>query len=200
MLLGEADTASRDVATPLADALVLANWATEQANMVAYHVLDEERQAKTAEIVLEFGGDTADLKIIKWGPDWLSKGEFVDRLKASEKVLINFDGEFSYDEDADDIHPKEFRQNFKQAEGVAYTLKFDGAVLKSSSGSWPKTTNRPEIWADSNVATLVRSLISDVWGDVDQTSEFATVGAVHSNDIHRKVQAYAIAKSDHYAD
>ncbi|WP_415643944.1 hypothetical protein [Sphingomonas antarctica] len=197
VLLGEADTASRDVATPLADAAALAAWATEQANIVASHVLDDERQAKTAEIVLEFGGDPGDLKIIKWGADWLSRDEFVSRLQMSRRLLINFDGEFSYDEDADDIHPKEFRQYFRQSDGVAYTLKFDGAVLKGSSGSWPKTSNRPENWADSNVATLLRSLISDVWGDlVDHTGEFGIVGTVHSDEIHREVQVYTVTELD----
>jgi hypothetical protein len=49
ILLGEADTASRDVATPLADAGAIAAWATEQATLVADQILDEERQAKTAE-------------------------------------------------------------------------------------------------------------------------------------------------------
>lgn len=193
VLLGEADTASRDVATPLADAAALAAWATEQAIIIASQVLDDERQAKTAEIVLEFGGDPGDLKIIKWGADWLSRDEFVSHLRKSQRLLINFDGEFSYDEDADDIHPKEFRQNFLQSESVAYTLKIDGAVLKSSSGSWPKTCNRPEDWMYSNVATLIRLLISEVWGDtVDHTSGSEIVGTVHSDEIRREVQVYTI--------
>jgi len=200
ILLGEADTASRDVATPLADAEALAAWATEQAALVADQILDEERQAKTAEIVLECGGDTGALKIIKWGSDWLSKGEFVEQLRRPRQLMISFAGEFSYDEDADDIHPKEFRQNFRQSEDVAYTIKFDGAVLKGSSGTWPKTVGRSEDWADSNVATLVRSLIAEVWGDnADYTTAAGVVGKVNSVEIHREVRAYT-HNMDEYGD
>lgn len=201
ILLGEADTASRDVATPLADTVALAAWATEQATLVAEQVLDEERQAKTAEIVLECGGDTGSLKIIKWGSDWLSKEEFVEQLRFTRRLLISFDGEFSYDEDADDIHPKEFRQDFRQSDDVAYTLKFEGAVLKGSSGTWPKTGNRPEDWADSNVATLVRSLISDVWGDdVDFTTESGVIGKVNAEEIRREVRVYFGTAADEFGE
>ncbi|MDP3377527.1 MAG: hypothetical protein Q8S53_04115 [Brevundimonas sp.] len=96
ILLGEADTASRDVATPLADADTLARWATEQAALLADHVLDEERQAKTAEIVLECGGDIGALKIVKWGGDWLNAAEFVDQLSEADHLNISFNGEFTY--------------------------------------------------------------------------------------------------------
>jgi hypothetical protein len=197
ILLGEADTASRDAATPLADATTLAAWATEQAQIVSSQILDEERQAKTAEVVIECGGEIGDLKIIKWGSDWLNREEFVKQLRTSFRLHVSFSGEFTYDEDADEIHPKEFRQNFRQAADVAYTLKQDGAILKGSAGSWPKTLSRPATWADSNVAMLVRFLITQVWGeDIKPTSRSAVVGTVNGEDIRRDIDLYEIAAID----
>jgi len=191
ILLGEADTASRDVATPLADADTLARWATEQAALLAEHVLDEERQAKTAEIVLECGGDAGALKIVKWGADWLSAAEFVDQLSEADHVHISFDGEFSYEEDEDTIHPKEFRQDFRQAADVAYVLKVDGAILRGNSGTWPKTSARPASAKDSNVAHLVRGLIRQVWGDeIEPHTPNAIVGMVNSEEIRRDIDRY----------
>ena len=196
ILLGEADTASRDMATPLADALTLAAWATEQAHLAAANILDEEKQAKIAEIVLECGGDIGKLKIIKWGRDWASKDEFVERLQGSSRISVSFQGEFRYDEDEDDIHPKEFRQDFLQDDSVAYTLKFDGAVLKGSAGSWPKK-DRPEGWADSNIATLVRTLITDTWGgQIKDHESVCVVGMVNSEEIRRVVRIYQAAGND----
>jgi signal transduction histidine kinase len=193
ILLGEAETASRDVATPLVDAATLAAWATEQAQIVATQVLDEERQAKTAEVVLECGGEIGDLKIIKWGSDWLNSDELVERLQSSTWLHVSFAGDFSYDEDLDGIHPKEFREDFQQAEDVAYVLKQDGAMLKGSAGSWPRTLNRPPDWADSNAATHVRSLIRQVWGEaIEPTSRSTVVGTVNSEEIRRDIDRYEI--------
>lgn len=93
------------------------------------------------------------------------------------------------------------RQDFRQSDDVAYTLKFEGAVLKGSSGTWPKTGNRPEDWADSNVATLVRSLISDVWGDdVDFTTESGVIGKVNAEEIRREVRVYFGTGADEFGE
>jgi hypothetical protein len=197
LLLGEADTASRDVATPLVDADTLATWASEQAALVAAHVLDEERQAKTAEIVLECGGDIGSLKIIKWGSDWLNTAEFKDRLSNATHIHLSVSGEFSYDEEEDTIHPKEFRQYFLQAEDVAYVLKMDGAILRGNAGTWPNTVGRPASWEDSNVATMVRSLIGQVWGgDIESSSPVAVVGTVNSEEIRREIVLYEVRQLD----
>src|SRR3546814_15679380 len=73
VLLGEAVTAARNAANPTVNTSTLATWASEQAQLVARTVDDEEIQAKAAEVVLECGGKIADLKIVKWGADWLKR-------------------------------------------------------------------------------------------------------------------------------
>ncbi|WP_296581673.1 ATP-binding protein [Xanthobacter sp.] len=191
ILLGEPDTASRDAATPLADADTLARWATEQATLIAAHIRDEERQAKTAEIVLECGGEIGDLKIVKWGADWLNTSEFVDRLSSSNRLNISFSGEFSYDEETDDIHPREFRQDFSQADDAAYVLKVEGAILRGNAGSWPRPQLLSASARDSNVAELVRSLIAKVWREnAGPTSAIVVVGTVGVEEIYREIDCY----------
>src|ERR1700712_5239859 len=64
VLLGEALTASRDMAIPVVDKDGLATWSTEQAKLFAMNVKDEETQAEVAEIVLECGGMLGDPKIL----------------------------------------------------------------------------------------------------------------------------------------
>jgi hypothetical protein len=76
ILLGEAVTAARDAAQPLATSEALARWASKQAELIVGSVKDEERQARSAEVVLECGGEIGDLKFVKCGADWLSTGEF----------------------------------------------------------------------------------------------------------------------------
>ena len=67
VLLGEAVTVARDTARPLTTKEALAAWATKQAEMISASVKDEERQARSAEVVLECGGEIRDLKIVQWG-------------------------------------------------------------------------------------------------------------------------------------
>src|SRR3984957_5819213 len=55
VFLGEAMTAARDTAEPSIEAGVLALWASRQATLIAGTVADEERQARSAEVVLECG-------------------------------------------------------------------------------------------------------------------------------------------------
>ena len=91
-MLGEAVTAARDSTQLLASKEALARWASEQARLICVSVLDEERQARSAETVLECGGDIGALKIIKWGSEWLNAEEFEARLCSSEELAIGFEG------------------------------------------------------------------------------------------------------------
>ena len=137
VLLGEAITAARDAAQPLATKEALAQWASEQARLISESVGDEERQARSAEVVLECGGNIGALKIVKWGSEWLSGDEFEERLRSSSELVINFNGEFDYDEDRDEVHPKEFREDFMQGDEIAVVLRHDGGVLRANNYGWP---------------------------------------------------------------
>lgn len=197
VLLGEALTAARDSSQPLATKEALARWASQQAQLIAESVKDEERQARSAEVVLECGGEIGNLRFIKWGADWLNTSEFVDRLRSSTEIAISFDGEFDYDEELDDVHPKEFREEFTVGDDIAVILKHDGGVLRGGNVSWPRSITGQPKWSDSNVAAYARRLIREAWGEtLQEDEEDRIVGKVRYSDITRRVIVFRAAEED----
>jgi len=197
VLLGEAVTAARDAAQPLATKEALVQWASKQAELIAASIKDEERQARSAEVVLECGGEIGNLKFIKWGTDWLTTSEFENRLHASTEIAISFDGEFDYDEDQDEVHPREFREDFEASQDVVLVLKHEGSILKIGNSSWPRSiTGRPKR-SESNVAAYTRELIQRVWGDtVQEDEEVRIVGRVRFSDITRVLTVFRADSED----
>ena len=191
ILLGEAVTAARDSTQLLASKEALARWASEQARLICVSVLDEERQARSAETVLECGGDIGALKIIKWGSEWLNAEEFEARLCSSEELAIGFEGEFDYDEDRDEVHPRDFRDAFDQSDDVAVVLKHDGHLLRAGNLSWPNALAGQPRLNDSKVVGFVRDRIAHVWGaDLEEHEEERVVGKVGDTEITREMTIF----------
>lgn len=194
VLLGEAVTAARDSAQPIASKEALAQWATKQAELIAASVKDEESQARSAEVVLECGGNIGNLKFIKWGSEWLTVGEFEGRLRSSTELTVSFDGKFEYDEDEDDVHPKEFREDFEMSDDVALVLKHDGEILRLGNNSWPRIVFGKPKPSDSNIAAYVREVVRRVWGENHQEDlDERVVGKVSYSNITRRVTVFCIA-------
>ena len=192
VLLGAAVTATRDSAQPLVSKDALAQWASNQAELIAASVKDEERQARAAEVVLECGGNIGSLKFIKWGADWLTAGEFKDVLLSVTQFAISFDGDFEYNEDQDDVHPKEFREYFEISENVAVVLNHDGAILKAGKHSWPKSLTGGSRISDSNTASHGKEMIRQVWGaNFQENEEECVVGKVGCSEIIRHVTVFS---------
>ena len=197
VLLGEAITASRDSAKPLATVESIAHWATRQAEIISASIKDEERQARCAEVVLECGGEIRDLKMIKWGSEWLSEGEFESKLRCSTELGINFDGEFDYDEDQDDVHPREFRDDFVVSDDIALVLKHDGSIVRVGNSYWPKLRGGRRRTQDSNVAEYVKTIVARVGGDnLEETEEERVVGSAGGTDVLRRVTVYRLPDED----
>lgn len=195
VLLGEAVTAARDSAQPIAPKEALAQWASKQAELIAASVKDEERQARSAEVVLECGGDTGALKFISWGSDWLTADEFERRLRVSKELTISFDGEFEYDEDQGDVHPKDFREDFRVSGDVAMVLKHDGSILRTGSMSWPRSVTGKPKSSDSNAGAHVREVVHRVWGEgIQESEEERIVGKVNYSDITRRVTVFRVSE------
>jgi hypothetical protein len=191
VLIGEAMTAARDTVLPNVGARVLGRWASEQAALIAEIVVDEQRQAASAEVVLECGGDIGALKIVKLGADWLNAAELEERLRSSDEFIVTFAGGFEYDEELDDVHPKEFRDSFDEAADVAIVPLHDGAIVAARNISWPNAVTGRTGREESNVATFVRSVVARVWGgDFEELGENRTVGEVDTTDIVRSVTVF----------
>lgn len=191
VLLGEAMTAARDTARPLATPEAMALWATKQAEIIGQSVKDEERQARSAEVVLECGGSIGNLKIVKWGTDWMTEREFEVALGSSSELAISFDGEFRFEEDEDNVHPKEFRDDFNVSDDVALVYEHDGRMLSVGSGTWPSSLIKRQRQRNSNVATYVVNIIRRAWGEnVEEDQEERIVGTVGGEDILRWVVVF----------
>ena len=197
ILLGEAVTAARDAARPLATKDAIAAWASKQAEMVAASVKDEERQARSAEIVLECGGEIGDLKMVKWGSDWLTAGEFEAKLRCSREIAISFDGEIDYDENEDDVHPRDFREDFTVSEGIAVVLDHDGGILDVGNTGWPRSITGEPKRRESNVAAYAREIVQRAWGgNVQEDEEDRVVGTVNCSDITRRVSVFCVVNEE----
>ena len=85
----------------------------------------------------------------------MTEREFEDKLCSSSELAINFDGEFGYDEDEDNVHPKDFRDDFNTSEDVALVLKHDGSILRVGTLRGPGRSLN-----DSGHRTLMWQLMS----------------------------------------
>ena len=197
VLLGEAVTASRDSAKPLAPQAAMASWATKQAEIISAAVADEELQARSAEVVLECGGRLGELKIVQWGGQWMSDGEFEQELRCSSFLAVNFDGEFEYDEHEDDVFPREFADNFELSGDVALVPKLDGSICRIGNDHWPKSLAERKDRKCSNIGEHVRKMISRIWGsNVEESRELCAVGMVGGTPISRQVLVFRCAQND----
>ena len=171
----------------------MASWATNQAEMIGASVKDEQRQARSAEVVLECGGEIGDHKIVQWGSEWMSESEFEEKLRCSTEFAISFEGEFDYDEDEDDVHPRDFRENFDISNDVALVLKYDGGILNVGNSKWPSSLGGRQRVQYSNVAAYVREMVARLWGDnVDENEEKRVVGTVDGTDISRRIVVFLL--------
>jgi hypothetical protein len=192
LLVGETLTASRNSALPTVSDQHLAAWATEQARLIASTRAEEAYKAKCAEVVLECGGATGELPIACEGrSDWHDASMLRNRLRDTAEVIISFDGEFSYDEDMDDVHPREFKSAFEIRSDVWIIPKHNGDILRVGQAYWPSTSIRQFPWSGSNLAALVRSIISETWGEVvDSEDEDLEIGTVNDTPIVRNMTVF----------
>lgn len=192
LLVGETLTASRDSALPTASKEQLAAWATEQATIIGMSRSDELHKARCAEIVLECGGAIGDLPIACQGPnDWLNVSEIRDRFEDASELTITFDGEFSYEEDTDDVHPREFKSFFEIGSNIWVVPKHSGSVLTVGQTQWPRAMVGDSSWPSSNLAELVKAVISETWSEnYEVGDEDAEVGTVNGTPIIRNVTVF----------
>ena len=197
VLLGEAVTAARDVARPLATKEAVAAWASRQAEMIAASVKDEEHQARSAEVVLECGGEIGNLKLVKWGSNWLTAEEFEVELRRSREIAISFDGEIDYDENEDDVHPRDFREDFTVSEGIAVVLDHGGGILELGTTGWPRSITGQPKRSGSNVAAYAKAMIQRVWGEnIEEDEEERVVGTVNYSEIVRRLAVFRVVNED----
>lgn len=199
VLLGEALTVSRNAALPLIKREHLAAWASGQALIISDSNCDDGYKAKCAEIVLECGGDIATLPIVCWGNcDWLNAERLRERLAEEYAFMVSFDGEFSYDEDFDDVLPRDFRSNFEVFDGIYMVPKHDGSIIRSGDICWPRSISGTV--TDSRISNLsveVRNILKEVWSEEpEEAQEDIVVGTVFGSDITRQISVFRRCRAE----
>lgn len=189
VFVGEALTASRSVALPAVRKTELARWATEQASIIAELRVVESVKASVAEVVLECGGDISDLPIVRRGDrQWLSSSELREYLADKREISVALDGEFSYEEDADPVHPREFAETFEIADDVLIVPSHDGSILAVGERSWPQMITGVVPQRGSNLGREVLRIVAQEWGDDwDSESDEREIGTVGSTPITREI-------------
>jgi hypothetical protein len=190
ILDGEAVTAARDFAVPSVPRDVLKAWASEQAALIVDARLEDEMKANAAEVILECGGDIGSLPIVQWADQWMSREEFHARVANESELLVNFAGAFSYDEDEDEMHPRDFKANFAVSDEVVMVPKFDGSIVKGKGYNWPNSLfeGRPQ---KNRLEVVVRDIIMSAWdGCSHEYEDGKTVGTVIDVDVVRNVSVF----------
>jgi hypothetical protein len=185
VLLGQESTAARNSAFPIAPPGVLGAWATEQAELLASAELHGEDKARAAQVVLMCGGDIGDLPVARLNATWLSSRDLEGVLADFDEVYVHFAGDVRYDEDTDDVHPKEFANHFVEAEGIIFVPRdLPGLTMQSDVARLTATNGNPV----RNLEAVVRAMITEAVG-VDTVEEVwdVVVGTVSGSDIIREV-------------
>ncbi|MFL6260071.1 MAG: hypothetical protein ACJ76Y_10190 [Thermoanaerobaculia bacterium] len=88
VLLGSGDRASRDAAMPLVDDDSLAEWASEQASLVAKGNFDPYHKLLCSNTVLELQGDPGDLYVAKRGQVYVSHKDLARWKSVPNEVVL----------------------------------------------------------------------------------------------------------------
>lgn len=189
ILLGTAYTIARDSAMPLVPAEVLSAWATEQAQLLCEAPLLSLDKLNAVAFIMQCGGNPGNLPIVQRGTEYFNS-EGLRRILGEAESIILFEGdEVDYDEDADDCHPKEFKEQFESDESIFFVRKHMPTILKVGGLTWPECIidqvypDRPKTYEQ-----LILSIVSDVWGEnVDESEDNRPVGRVYNTRISRSI-------------
>jgi len=185
VLLGQESTAARNSAFPIAPPAVLAAWSTEQAELLTHAELHGEDKARAAQVVLMCGGDIGELPVARLDGTWLSSETLRAVLADLDEVYVHFAGEVRYDEDTDDVHPKEFAHHFEEAEGIIFVPRDLPGLTMQSDVARLKATNGGPV---RNLEAVVRAMITDALGtDAVEDAWDVSVGSVSASEITREV-------------
>lgn len=181
-------TASRNDARFSAPPEVLSQWASEQAKMIAGQKLSGADQARAAGVVLMFGGDIGSLSIARLNGVWLDKKQLEQHI-GNENVLRIYFGDIEYESDYDDVHPREFDEDFIDAPDIIFVptelpgrTVFDDMDFLEKIG---RKTRRGQL-----LEKLVSLSFESIWNEYDFVYEDHVIGSVKSVNIEREISVW----------
>lgn len=183
ILIGVETTASRNSASPIVPAPVLASWSSEQAIVIASAEIPDDEKAKAAAIVMSCGGDIADLPVVWWQDEWMTASQFVEAVKALDRLEVH-EGSITHEDD-DDVTKREFESSFKANAKIAQTV--DGRYGRLRDTQWIAAITQGN---GSTPLEVIEALLSDAWGQGECDEEALVVGEANGTEIYRTVAIY----------
>ena len=198
VLVGATQTIARDSAMPTVSAEVLSAWATEQGQILSESALGISERMNAVAFVLLCGGDPAELPIVKRGTEYINSDELRKILSEQDSIDVFEGDEVDYDEDADECHPKEFKEQFECDESIFFVRRYMPTVLTIGGQSWPQCVvgpvypDRPKTFVEN-----FRKVVAEMWGEgFDDDHDEKSVGSVYSAKITRRVMTLTRPHSD----
>lgn len=183
ILIGVETTASRNSATPIVPAPVLASWASEQAIAIGKAPIPDLEKARAASIVMTCGGNVAKLPVFLWQEEWITVSQFFDVVKTSDRLEV-YEGLISHDDD-DDVTKREFASSFKAYDQVVQTVDSRHSLLRETDWIIAVTQG-----GGTTSVEQVEEQLSQAWGRFEFEDETLAVGEVNGTEIYRTVTVY----------
>lgn len=192
LLAGRESTASRNDAIATVPPELLATWASEQARLISLTSAYDYAKARMAKVVLRCGGDLADLPVARWSGKWLSKDELAARVMQRSKIYVYDEHEVIYDSDDDEVHPREFEENFRESKTVLF-LPDD--ILDDRTLDWDKSLPLLDESKPHDFEAILRQVLEDVWASYSEDEwVYHSVGSVGEIKITRAVTVFTRLK------
>ncbi len=193
VFLGSPLTVARNIAMPDAPATVLRAWATQQSDLLAESDIPDAEKMIAAGVVMAFGGEVGELPIIERGGDYLNVKRLIDAIRDTSEVLVFEGRSVDFDEDSDDVHPREFKNHFEQDPEIFLLSKYEAGILQVGNKQWPECVSdlylgdRPRTYAEA-----MRNAFTEAWGECPEPiDDVKQVGTVSGSEITRTVQVFA---------
>lgn len=187
ILIGVETTASRNSASPIVPAPVLASWSSEQAIILGSASIPNMEKARAAAIVMSCGGDTAELPFVWWQQEWMTTLQFLAAVKPLDLLEVHVG--FMSHEDYDDVTRMQFEASFSADASIAQTVDaINGSLFDKN---WIDHVTQGRGFTPLKV---IEMLLRTVWGplDIDEEEE-RVVGAVNGTEIYRELVIYTRA-------
>ncbi|MBI4662517.1 MAG: ATP-binding protein [Verrucomicrobia bacterium] len=193
ILLGDTQAVARDVAIPIVPANVLRAWATEQAELLAKTRISDRLKAHGTAVVMALGGEVGILPIVIRDEDYLNAQMVTEIVSTASEIDVYSGVKIEFDEDEDDVHPREFRLHFKPSSELFFLPEFSQGILRVGSQNWPGCLpnlcppDSPKCFRDA-----LEQVLWKVW-NVEPVceEEERIVGKVQGHAIRRAVDVYS---------
>ncbi len=156
VLSGTSERAARDVARPLISKSQLANWASEQAQLIPKVYQNIDHQNWCSVTVRECGGNTHSLPIARYRNQWVTYNDLAKNQELPSRLLLVEPDNVAYFEDI---------KGFSILDDVILVQRWAGRVVQAAGrlSGWPNDGEDGHNLRGS-LAGAVMEAVAEAWG------------------------------------